>query len=135
MLPESTREKSAIFFRLLNWSIGQTYRQGAMFHVDVFDANGKSIDYRLYPVSINVLGQPCLDLYAPENMALAWRVLNWAANDDSLELYMGNVWGVDVVGAVVDLESLCGLPPAEAQAAWLDKVLCLCIEAGLVEVE
>lgn len=65
-----------------------------------------------------------LDLYAPANMALAWRVLNWAT-DDSRSLI---VWG-----HAGDVFNLAKLPPEEALATWLDAVLTLAIEAGMVE--
>lgn len=72
----------------------------------------------------------------PHLMAWAWRVLNWAAeNQTTIKgayianlrvkdemydwlLYDGNIWD---------------MPPADAQTLWLDKILSLAIEAGLVE--
>ena len=59
-------------------------------------------------------------LYDPANMALAWRVLNWA----------GEVFELTIFWSVSDLfES----PPAVAQRAWLDKILELATGAGMVE--
>jgi hypothetical protein len=63
-----------------------------------------------------------LDLYAPENMALAWRVLNWAWNDLVINFWFKHM-------------DFGRIPPTEAQAAWLDKILELAIETGLIEAE
>jgi len=74
----------------------------------------------MYPESPN--------LYDPANMALAWRVLNWA-----------NEWMAN--GGARDFPDFCddilrcldaASPPAAAQRAWLDKILSLAIEAGMI---
>lgn len=65
------------------------------------------------------------NLYDPENMALAWRVLNWVNYTPLSGAW--NVWFYDQLWMWV--------PPADAQRKWLDKVLELAIEAGLVELE
>lgn len=59
-------------------------------------------------------------LYNRKWMFIAWLVLNWAMPNNDIDR-----WWV-VVG-------IYNKPPAEAQRAWLDKVLELAIEAGLVE--
>jgi hypothetical protein len=67
------------------------------------------------------------NLFDPAKMALAWRVLNWAedyAHDTSTKLHLG--W----MGFLP--ESLFQMKPADAQRAWLDKILELAIEAGMV---
>lgn len=72
-----------------------------------------------------------VNLYDPANMALAWRVLNWAMSypmpdDESYQfvakLNFSLLWG-DVMR----------MPPAEAQAAWLDRILELAVESGMVK--
>ena len=68
------------------------------------------------------------DLYRPKDMALAWRVLNWAAVTMPQESY----YLVPLQGIVLDTEKL---PPPDAQRLWLDKILKLAIEAGLIEVQ
>lgn len=66
-------------------------------------------------------------LYDPDHMALAWRVLNWA--DGEMKLWdMFFPWWDEEFEATA-------LSPADAQRAWLDKILELAIEAGLVEME
>jgi hypothetical protein len=57
-------------------------------------------------------------------MPLAWRVLNWAHETALCRDY------ADGVGKILHFWS----PSADAQRAWLDKILELAIEAGLVEV-
>jgi hypothetical protein len=76
---------------------------------------------------------PPANLYDPANMALAWRVLNWGMASDTLWKRLADWW------LYRDTPSTDGwytmtLPPAEAQRAWLDKVLELAIEADLIEV-
>jgi len=67
------------------------------------------------------------NLYHPARMALAWRVLNWAweqKTDDWLWSWI--------------LDECCldgGIPPADAQRLWLDKILEMAIEAGIAEVD
>ena len=67
------------------------------------------------------------NLYDPANMALAWRVLNWAYNfldDQGRETFLRDWWR----SLNLFIES-----PADAQRAWLDKILSLVIEAGMVD--
>ena len=85
------------------------------------------------------------NLYNPANMALAWRVLNWAGKQVPTETSRSGLilhswagrlhsfWGASywVNGHKLFLHSM---DPADAQRAWLDKVLSLAIEAELVEV-
>ena len=117
MLPESTIDKSVLLAKAMGWE----FTQDAIIPWQ----DGEE----------HVLVDLPLDLYAPENMALAWRVLNWA---DTILWYHSepNVfkWSKgDVFQEWWDMKTIFGLPPAEAQAAWLDKILELAIEAGLVE--
>ena len=61
------------------------------------------------------------DLYDPANMALAWRVLNWATEYERKNNEEMVLWWLDAL--------LCNFPPADAQRLWLDKVLDLIAEA------
>ena len=72
-------------------------------------------------------GVLCVDLYDPANMALAWRVLNWAAAH-------GITTQINVVYQYKkgDWARMIDLPPADAQRAWLDYILRKAIEAGMV---
>lgn len=71
------------------------------------------------------------NLYDPANMALAWRVLNWAGMTQFFEDF--SKWAnarMDLTQIVVNGQDL---PPDRAQKSWLDKILALAIEAGMVE--
>lgn len=71
-----------------------------------------------------------LNLYDPANMALAWRVLNFAEiNGGQLSCGIELAIERDTGASIKDLITL---PPAEAQRLWLDKILTLAIEAGMV---
>ena len=68
--------------------------------------------------------------YDPNEMALAWRVLNWWANieprpQEQWEIFLG--WWA--------LMEVYTMPANEVQRAWLDKIIILVIEAGLVKNE
>lgn len=68
--------------------------------------------------------------YDPANMPMAWRVLNWANNTAfGTGKLDGYPWWHNFVA---DMRLL---PPAAAQRAWLDKILELAIEAGLIEAK
>ena len=68
--------------------------------------------------NINLIYQ---NLYKPENMALAWRVLIYFAGlgyDDAIEMWFSS-------------ESIC--VRETAQRLWLDKILEIAIEAGMIK--
>ena len=69
------------------------------------------------------------NLYDPTNMALAWRVLNWVDTWDQKKYrtQYTQFWGW------WDNEELWQIESKFAQAKWLDKILSLAIEAGIVE--
>ena len=67
------------------------------------------------------------DLYDPANMALAWRVHLWAHYSAEVNHgYRYRNW------CIRDTDTLFN---ENAQRLWLDKILELAIEAGLVEVK
>ena len=81
------------------------------------------------------------NLYDPANMALAWKCLNWAIErDDSVSF---RTWGGETkresfgftLNQYLGHMVLGALPPADAQRLWLNKILELAIEAGLIEVQ
>ena len=72
-------------------------------------------------------GVLCVDLYDPQNMALAWRVLNHVWSYQHLFDNQIVTWSY-VIGYAID----GSLPPADAQRTWLDMILSLAIEAGMV---
>jgi len=147
MLPESlqgegkTQKKSVILAKamglepmmttdfLLRW----TY-EGAVKHGEpvTWNDNGFGDSIACPPTSDDLP-----NLYAPANMVLAWQCLNWV---DTQNIHLDTVKGersmrVELYYDVFHSMGAFDLPPAQAQAAWLDKVLELVIEAGLVEVE
>jgi hypothetical protein len=61
-----------------------------------------------------------------KNMALAWRALNWADRTFSHLHTDYDQCALETLGVH------SGMLPAEAQAAWLDKILELAIEAGMI---
>ena len=123
----SEQEKSVMLARLRGWrrekaSIGvrrSIYGKGWRNCSDAvwIDEDGNKV----------LFGVP--NLYDPANMALAWRALNWAEAQDNVsfdfriyKLFSGGSSRVFI-----------GLPPKEAQSLWLDKILELAHEAGLLE--
>lgn len=76
------------------------------------------------------------NLYNPANMALAWQVLNWAFNNLPGDTGQSQVF-FDFLNAreYWEQEFLWSMPPAAAQRAWLDKILALASEAGMLEAQ
>jgi hypothetical protein len=74
-----------------------------------------------------------LNLYKVINFPLAWRVLNWAWNldpSDKLLASMGLYSWHEEIAWIVDFDK----PPAEAQRLWLDCILKLAVESGVIEI-
>ena len=77
-----------------------------------------------------------LNFYDELNMALAWRVLNWISGEDRET----DIHSIKKLPAFLEFDRwwtnkdnfLFQLSPADAQRAWLDKVLSLALAAGLV---
>lgn len=67
------------------------------------------------------------NLYDPANMALAWRVLSFAIDNFSIPNHHF------ALRAMVNDMAFFTMPIAAAQRAWLDKILTLAIEAGMIE--
>lgn len=120
------QEKSIALFDLMKWR-----KEWADIHSMVLlDSDGRGVGYRLMKS-----GEEMPNLYDADNMALAWRVLNWASEKNSIyPKFMGWWFRQDS-----DLDMLGGylfdISPIDAQRAWLDKVLSLAIEANLIEKE
>ena len=103
-------------------------------YVGIEDSEGKRVSRGDQPYDDDNLEKHwrrCPDIYDPANMGLAWRVLNWAYARYADEEFPGfiNLIRTDLLWYLYEL------PPADAQRAWLDKILELCIEAGLVGAE
>ncbi len=74
------------------------------------------------------------NLYQPIFMLLAWRALNWAgANFNNAR--PGDWRGAMYGSRHSSISEWVGLSPADAQRAWLDRILSLAIEAGMVADE
>lgn len=107
----SDQEKSIMLARLCGWDVE--------YSPDNVIIRSTTEVFRVTLMSPNYL-------YNTKWMFLAWRVLNWAHaqttgyfEDHPLLLMLHNVDET--------------LPPAEAQRLWLDKILELAIEAGMVK--
>lgn len=72
----------------------------------------------------------CKTLYDPANMALAWRVLNWWDWLKSEE--GGGLSGKTFFVGFGDFETWMKMLPAEALRRWLDKILALAVEEGMI---
>lgn len=143
MTPE---EKSVVLARLCGWKpLGKekAFTGGGVLAI-IYDDKDEWIG------TID-LDESTFDLYDEKNMALAWRVLNWAMSLSDVRLTRP-VTGLQTESIEVEFDlhlaewftemsptgdgrSLTDLPPAEAQAAWLDKILELAYEAGMVNDE
>lgn len=69
------------------------------------------------------------DLYSPANMALAWRVLNWAYFNPGEKRVFHNKFmrWVDIRG----WNTLISFDPSSAQRIWLDKVVEVALDTGM----
>lgn len=112
------QEKSLVLARLMGWR-----------EVDEYDHMGHLL-YRHWVDGgkrLSIVGHD-FDLYHPDNMALAWRVHLWATTSAFYDKY--RYWlahGTGYEGHLLWWEK------TNAQRAWLDKILELAIEAGMVE--
>ncbi len=127
--------KSVLLAKAMGWTI--SWNEYGLGHI--VDSNNETIYGVLDDLDEDIL----LCLYEPRLMALAWLVLNWAwqqhdrivlvvDEDDEVVAESLKYWTwrlVDVLWKTGDL------PPATAIRLWLDKILSLAIEAGLVKLE
>ena len=103
----SDQEKSVLLVKAMGWFFGM-HRDGL----------------KVSPENNGIIQDG--NLYDPANMALAWRV---------------HLWALDNLGAVEDWkyvswwENMAIFAEDDAQRLWLDTILELAIEAGLVEVK
>ena len=133
-------EKSVKLARLCGWEMDYRPNPNGPGLARLLDTGGnvlRQVEFgypAAYPSTPN--------LYDPANMALAWRVLNWALQqnqptrgdlDDLWKMPFGDELFayVAAISPRDDGLSIFELPPAEAQRAWLDKILELA-EAGMV---
>ena len=113
----SDEEKSVKLAKLCGW-----LKSDDSFH-SYFPPNGTdmSVNHRkgYKPEYIFSVGNNKHNLYNPENMEVAWCVLNWAASN-----------GIQPIDKALDHEihSFWELPPDEAQRLWLDKIIELVVD-------
>ena len=107
----SDQEKTVMLARLCGWGVSTAL--GGTSYESIF----------IYTQD----NERCANLYDPANMALAWRVLNWATENlpKFMRIIEENFLLIGVLPYFI-------IPPAEAQRAWLDRILSLAIEAGMV---
>ncbi len=134
----SARDKSVLLARAMGWELELATCGEPRYAV--VDQGGGRLAGSLYYTVVDGMGpieayaNLCPKLYDEANMALAWRVLNWAMD-------RGGPWGLALDVGDFELEGwlyecqLWNLSGSNAQRAWLDKCLALAIEAGLVEHE
>lgn len=123
------REKSIMLAKLAGW-ISETDGITTRWHSDgelIYD------DY-----CGGLLNHEPLNLYKEKQMYLAWRLLSWATNNDqpidnnkSKAYYIGYLSFGDLLHEQLELAT--GAPPEEAQRLWLDKILELATEAGMLK--
>jgi hypothetical protein len=126
----TTREKTTLLAWLMGWRV---QRYGASVNprygrYGLYDANDKFIRRADVPngIEINPLDHIVPNFYNAKNMALAWRALNWADRTFSHLHTDYDQCALETLGVH------SGMLPAEAQAAWLDKILEYAIEAGMI---
>ena len=115
----TNREKSVLLARAMGWN-----------YLDAHHVQDAAHDWVVFRGRFN--------LYKPAQMALAWRVLNWAMDEESsFALFQGQKffrWWNDISISGASNRNLLVQPPADAQRLWLDKILELvAIEAVIVE--
>ena len=127
----SDQEKSVMLARLCGWTLVRREWKGALklgWHNNENEllASPCSVDLSLWGEDLESM--TCPNLYYPTNMALAWRVSNFIYS----EFFNGEDWcdGYFTWWHEVDWYKYT---PAAAQRAWLDKILELAIEAGMVK--
>ena len=100
------QEKSVMLAKAMGWEYND--------HWKVLTVDNSDFWYREF------------NLYAPENMALAWRVHGWAMDNEVQKIalpYRG--WWIQERPWLWLIDG--------AQREYLDQILALCIEAGIIE--
>ena len=146
----SDQEKSVMLARAMGWTIehnevGEDPHTGRNYYSSwISDDAGRPIDWPCddgtvewsIPAFRPSWREFTFNLYDSANMPLAWRVLNWFTGEDR-EI---DKESIKKLPAFLAFDSwwtakdnfLYQLSPVDAQRAWLDKILELAIDAGLV---
>lgn len=115
-------EKSVLLARLMGWihPAGDGFLPG-IWMIKTPHPNWTNNYWKAKPTIL-----PGFNLYDEKYMALAWRILNWAFDTFSFTREGATVF----VGGE---GSLFRIPPSEAQRKWLDDILSIAIEAGILQ--
>ncbi len=132
------QEKSVLLARAMGWWFDYGFADEGKLPM-VY-----SPDFGLICVGQNTFRENYMpDLYLPENMALAWRVAEWAwenlpTDEVGHRTKKYNVYVETSLRSMFRAFWLRTIKPDlgnTAQRLWLDKILELAIEAGLVEAD
>lgn len=135
----TAQEKSIKLLHLLDVWVECTNKQNAIWSVMLGDdAIATDVCPRVRRSEFDhwqhVLKTVSPNLYDEKNMALAWRVLNWAMNgDNGLDTHVGGFEDGYKMSRFVEASNFEYMPPSDAQTAWLDTILELAIEAAVIE--
>jgi len=110
----NNHEKSVEILKLMGWRPVQMPKFHSEGWYRLADENGNwnPSDYSSKTQDGAWLSAP--NLYKPENVVIAWRVLNWVARKSPFKMEFFGYW---------DNGDLWTKPLETAQAEWLDKVL------------
>jgi hypothetical protein len=124
-------QKSVLLAKAMGWTIHESVEA---LHIPllIILPEGYSIDYTN-------------NLYEPIAMAVAWRVLNWAIKQMPIETKPEGMIQYTWAARLHHFWSeshwtdggkhwLFSMTPADAQRLWLDKILKLAIEAGIIDL-
>lgn len=113
-------QKSVMLAKLVGWEVSERHGVESVHYIDAVFVSTDKFTARLTGPDF---------LYADKWMALAWRVLNWAADRLPGETGQRQSFFKMLNGSG---SALWWLSPEQAQRLWLDKILSLAIEAGMV---
>ena len=125
------QEKSVLLAKARGWKLlklGQPlvdwYAQGG---IDISALVEQSIteDEKFWFDKTGAIHREGVPNYYTDHMEVAWGMLNWATDTERRNNEEMIFWWIDTY--------TCNYSPAVAQRKWLDKILSLAIEAGIVE--
>ncbi len=126
----SDQEKSVMLAKAMGWGVNREGDHGSydLWIEDILIL--QRVEYaKIGMLDSVLLNKHMPSLYAPANMALAWKVAQWG---HTLPEYTQWMLEPNRLGTWFNFTRM---PPAEAQRLWLDKILELAIEAGMIEEE
>ena len=127
ILPVNTVEKSYLLFQGMGWKV--------IPPLNVIDEHGQKIPFTIV-MWTHKDREAWVDLYHPKNMALSWKVLNWL--EDKIDGDVKSAPGVNLRAwdlCVQRFRKYVHLPGYKAQEVYLDEVLEVMLDTGLVKVE